>query len=124
MFGPFPNTFATRRYSFTGDGQGNYLDDPGSGTSGTSGVLFLSGVPCRVQALRGAEQLAYGRQGVDAKIRLFCNPVDVDETDRLYLNVPGYPLQAFDVKFVEEVYGFAGVDHLEILLRENRNEQL
>lgn len=115
-FGPANIVFNTYRYTFlSGDGQGGEINNS---------TLYLSGVAGRVEYLTGREKIGYGKEAVDADVMIYCSNVNIDEADRLFINTADYPNQFFDIKLVNEVRGFGGIDHLEVLCRELRQEEI
>jgi hypothetical protein len=114
-FGPINVTFNTFRFSFTPDGQGGFNNDS---------TLYLSGIQGRIEYLTGREKVEYGKEAVDCDVMIYCGNVNIDESDRIFMNTIDYPNQYFDVKLVNEVRGFNGISHLEVLCRELRQEDI
>jgi hypothetical protein len=105
--GLYDTSFFTTRYSMTPSSGGGQVDD-------ASG--YLSGVPCRVVFMTGAEKIAYGKDSSDIYVNIFCDPCDLQETDSLYIDLFGYPAPQYcRIDSIENCYEYSNLHHLEVI---------
>jgi hypothetical protein len=101
-------TFNTFRYDLAPSDAGGELEDE---------VPNLINQPCRIDELSGDEKVTFGKLSTDMLLTVYCDPCDIVETDKLVINITGYPANQFaDIHMIEPVFGMIGLDHLEIVV--------